>query len=162
MTVESSTTPETKELIVDFMKTHHSGTLATSDIAGNPYASVVYYGFNDDLTVCFATKSETQKYKNIEENKNVAFVIYDEVAQLSMQISGTVKIVQDEDTRRDIIRTMFQKSAQISKRELPPAEKLYAGEYVALKLTPTVMRMAVYARPDSQGDDLYETLLFSK
>lgn len=161
MNIESATSPETRTLVVEFMKTHHSGMLATADTAGNPHASVVYYNFNDDYSLYFATKTETQKYKNIEENKQVAFVTYDEESQSSMQISGHIDIVDDEDLRRDIINNMFRLSAEISKRELPPAEKLYAGDYVALKLSPLVMRMAIYARPDSEGDDLYETLLFS-
>lgn len=161
MSIESQTSPETEALVSDFMKTHFSGVLATADLMGAPQASVVYYNFNDDYSLYIATKRETQKYKNIAENNQVAFVIYDEEAQSSMQVSGHVSEVEDEDIKQDIINNMFSLSSQLSKREFPPVEKLYAGEYVALKLSPQVMRMTVYARPDSEGDDLYETLLFS-
>lgn len=161
MKIESCTSPESEYLISDFMKTHYSGVLATADSASMPHAAATYYQFNDTFSLYFATKTETQKYKNIIDNDNVAFVIYDEKSQTSVQIFGHAKTVVDEKVHQSIVNNMVHISSEISGREFPPIEKLYAGEYVTLELLPTVIRMAVYARPDSEGDDLYETLLFS-
>lgn len=161
MKIQSATSPETEALIRDFLSTQHSGTLATASRSGDPHAAVVYFSLDDELCLLFATKTETQKYKNIEENKQVAFAVYDEESQTTIQITGSVEIIKDEDQHQKVIANMFTYSSALSRREFPPAEKLLAGDYVALRLVPQVIKMAVYARPDSEGDDLYETLLLS-
>jgi len=160
ITIESETSSEGREHIRNFLKSHHSGVLATADKAANPHAAVVYYRVEDDFGLLFATKSETQKYKNMIENKQVSFVVYDEKEQTTLQVFGTVEKVEDEEKTKLVIGNMYRSSAEVSQRELPPAEKLIAGEFVALRLVPQVIKMAVYARPDSEGDDLFETLLF--
>ena len=160
--IESSTSPESTELIQKFLSQHRSGVLATADKAANPHAAVVYYVMNDDFTLLFSTKTETQKLKNIEENNQVAFVVYDEAEQTVIQITGEAEIVENEDERQRALNNMFTSSTELSLNVTPPAEKLYAGSYIAVRVSPQVIKMAVYARPDSEGDDLFETLLFSK
>jgi general stress protein 26 len=160
--IESATSPESAEYIHAFLAQKYSGVLATADGAGTPHAAAIYYMLNDDFSLMFATKHETQKFKNMEENKQVAFVVYDEQEQTTVQITGRVEVMDDEEKLQLILNNMFQSSAERSKAELPPAEKIWAGNYVALKLVPLVVKMAVYARPDSEGDDIFETLLFSE
>ena len=162
MKIQSASSPESTDLIKEFLQAHRSGTLATADSAANPHAAIVYFSLDDDFTLTFSTKTETQKYKNIEQNKQVAFAVYDEKAQTTVQITGHVEVIDNDEKKKDVVRNMFTSSADISQRELPPAEKLFAGDYVSLRLIPQVIKMAVFARPDSEGDDLYETLLFSE
>lgn len=162
ITIESTSSSNSEYAIRDYLSSHHSGVLVTSDNSGNPHGAVVYYALSDDLCMLFATKSETQKNKNIEENNRVNFVIYSENEQSQLQVSGHAVKVDDESDKQKIHDTMYRNSAELSHEELPPAEKLFAGEFVAYKLIPSVMKMAVYARPDSEdADDLFETLLFS-
>lgn len=160
--IESITSPESADVVRKFLNSRYSGVLATADQAGNPYAAAVYYVLQDDFSLLFGTKSETQKYKNIEENKQVAFVVYDEKDEATVQITGRVEVIDDHSARQKIVNNMYSVSSKQSKIKLPPAEKLWAGDYVALRLVPIVIKMAVYARPDSEGDDLYETLLFNE
>lgn len=162
MKIQSTSSPETIDIVNNFLQTHHSGTLATADGAANPHAAVIYLTFNEDYTFSFITKTETQKYKNIEENKNVALVIYDEKEQASVQIVGHVEVIDDKDEMQKTLNKSFRYSAEISRRELPPLEKLFAGEYTALRLIPQAIKMAVFARPESGDDELYETILLSK
>lgn len=160
MKIQSTTSPETLSIVNNFLQTHHSGVLATSDSAANPHAAVIYVTFNDDYTFTFVTKTETQKYKNIEENKSVALAIYDEKEQTSVQVTGRMEVVEDKDESYKILNKSFTYSAELSHREFPPPEKLFAGDYVALCLKPQVVKMAVFARPDSGADEIYETLIF--
>lgn len=160
--IESSTTPQSAQLIRDFLVTKHSGVLATADKAATPHAAAVYFSVDEELCLVFATKIETQKYKNIEQNDQVAVVSYDEVSQTSLQLMGRAVIFDDPSMRDEAVNKMHQFSASISKTELPPAEKIYGGEYAVVKIIPAVIKMAIYARPDSQGDDIYETLIFSE
>lgn len=160
--VQSTSSPETIDIVNNFLQTHHSGTLATADGAANPHAAVIYLTFNEDYTFSFITKTETQKYKNIEENKNVALAIYDEQEQASVQVVGYVEVIDNKDEMQKVLNGSFNYSAEVSHRELPPLEKLFAGEYVALRVNPQVIKMAVFARPESGDDALFETILLSK
>lgn len=163
MTIQSSSSSQAESLIYDFLATHHSGTLATADGAGNPHAAVVYYAVERDFGLTFATKTETQKYKNIEENKQVAFAVYDEEAQTVVQIMGHAELITEEHKRQKVLDNMIHQSLELSHKVLPPAEKLVAGGYVALRVVPQVIKMAVYVRTESEGDDdIYERLLFSE
>lgn len=160
ITVQSTSSSETERLMSAFLAEHYSGTVATADSAANPHAAVVYYLPDSDYTLSFVTKEETQKYKNMQENKQVAFVIYDEKAQTTLQITGHVRIVEDSEQKRDTIRNMTNSSLTLSEKLLPPAYKLDAGEYVVLQLIPQVMKLAIYARTDDE-EDLYEELILS-
>jgi len=160
--IQSTTSSETVTIVNDFFQRHHSGVLATSDSAANPHAAVIYFTLNDDLSFSFVTKTETQKYKNIEENKSVSLVAYDEKGQASVQVMGHVEKVADQDEAYKILNKTFKYSAEVSHRELPPLEKLIAGEYVALRLIPQVIKMAVFARPETGDEELFETILLSE
>jgi general stress protein 26 len=160
ITIESETTSESKDYIKNFLNDHYSGVLATSDAAANPHVAVVYHELEDDFGLLFATKKETQKYKNIAENKQVAYLVYDEQEQTTLQVFGFVEEIDNKDKADHVIKNMYRASAELSQTEIPPADKLIAGDFVALRLIPQTIKMAVYARPTSEGDDLYEQLNF--
>lgn len=141
---------------------HASGVLSTSDLAGNPHGAVVYFALHDDFTLTFATKTETQKYKNIEENSSVAFVVYHEKEQTSVQIFGQAKLITDPEERHEVLAYMYNTSPKLSLAMLPPAEKLDAGDYVAIRLKPQVIKMAIYSRYDEDRDDLFEIITLSE
>ena len=159
--IQNVSSTESKRLIREFLRERSSGVLASADAAGNPHAAVVYFVPEDGYTILFATKRETQKYKNIEANNNVAFAIYDEVLQIAIQIMGHVEVVQEESLRESVLSSMVEKSASISGRETPPPDKLSSGDYAILRLFPLVIKMSIFARSDYDGDDIYETILFN-
>lgn len=161
LVLQSASSSEAEKLISEFLADNYSGVLATADSAAIPHAAVVYYLPEPDYTLFFVTKEETQKYKNIEQNKQVAFVIYDEKSQTALQIQGHVRVVNGLEEKREAIRNMLNSSLTLSDEKLPPAYKLDAGEYVVLQLVPQVMKLAIYARTD-EDEDLYEELLFSE
>ena len=159
---QSSSSPESASLIHDFLQSHHSGVLATADTAGIPHAATVYFTADDDFRLLFATKTETQKYKNIEQNNQVAFVCYDETTQTTVQISGQAEPVENDSSAYwKALNATYEYTATLSKTALPPIEKLFAGEYKVFYITPLVIKMAIFLRPDSEGADMYETLTFS-
>ena len=161
LTIVSTTSPESENLIREYLGSHSSGVLGTSDTANNPHVAAIYYSLEDDLCLTFATKTETQKAKNMLENQQVAFAVYDEVEQTTIQITGKVELIEDEQTKRKAINAMFESSSSISKREFAPADKLMAGEPIAFRIVPLVIRMGVFARPVSSEEEYYETLIFS-
>lgn len=162
LTVESASSDTTEKRIKSFLDDHFSGVLGTSDMAANPHVAVIYYYSDQDFIVHFVTKRETQKYKNIEENRQVAFVIYDEKTQKSLQLFGYVKKDDSDLQRMQAVTNMANASLKLSGRLFPPAEKLMAGEYVAFRLVPQVLKLASYDRSESETNGMYETLLLSE
>lgn len=162
-TIQSTSSPESADLILDFLKNHHSGVLATADTASNPHAATVYFSVDNNFCLTFATKTETQKYKDMEENKQVAFACTDEAEQTTVQIDGQVEKVTDPEQHQAAINRMYRFSETLSETELPPIEKLFIGDYVTLKIVPQVIKMGIFKRPDSESnEDMYETVLFDQ
>lgn len=160
--IESTSSPSSKDLISIFLKHQTSGVLATADSAANPYAAVVYYLFEDDFTLLFGTKRETQKYKNMEENPRVSVVVYDEPTQTTVQITGRIEFIEDEDTVEKVVDNMESISARRSIENVPPAAKLTAGDFVAVRMYPQVIKLAEYGFAKQDSADIFETILFSE
>jgi nitroimidazol reductase NimA-like FMN-containing flavoprotein (pyridoxamine 5'-phosphate oxidase superfamily) len=159
--IQSASSSDSVMLIRDFLQNHHSGVLATADVAGNPHAAIIYFSADDNFYLTFATKTETQKYKNMAENNQVAFVCSDESTQTTVQITGKVEEVTDPEEHQAALNRMYRFSETISKTELPPVEKLYAGDYITLRIVPQIIKMGVFRRPDAESnEELYETLMF--
>lgn len=159
--IQSTSSPESVDLVRDFLQNHHSGVLATADAAANPHAATVYFSVDDNFCLIFATKTETKKYKNMKENKKVAFVCSDEAMQTTIQVDGHIESVTDPDQHQAALNAMYRLSGEISKVELPPIEKLFAGDYVTLRIIPQVIKMGIFMRPDSESnEEVYETLTF--
>lgn len=157
-----STSPESEDIIRDFLHAHYSGVLATVDTEGNPHAATVYFTVDDDFFITFATKTETQKYKNMENNNHVAFVCSNEEVQTAVQITGQVEKVTDPKEHQAMLNSMYRFSEMMSKVELPPIEKLFAGDYVTMKITPQFIKMGIFMRPDAESnEELYETITFA-
>lgn len=160
--IESMSSDESRDFIASFLNTHPSGVLATSDREALPHAAVVYFELHQDFTLTFATKTETQKYRNIEQNKQVAFAVYDEKDQTAVQIIGRVEAIDDNDEHLEVLDYMYNLSPKLSMPMVPPVARLNAGEYVAFRLLPSEIKMAIYSRPDEERDDIYETMTFSE
>lgn len=158
----SPSSPQSEEVIRDFLQKHHCGVLATADMASNPHAAVMYYTIDSDLRLTFTTKVETQKYKNMEQNEQVNFVCYDESTETTVQISGRVEKITDRQESQSALNNLYHTSETYSGTELPPIEKLFAGDYVSLKLIPQVIKMGIFLRPDAESnEELYEILTFN-
>lgn len=158
--IESTSSPRSEELVRIFLRHHHSGVLATSSSAGNPHAAVIYYVLDDDLSILFGTKSETQKYKNMEENKRVALAVYDESMQSIIQVMGGVEFVDDKRLREKVLSHMGKVSMEVSAENIPPAAKLEAGDYMIVRIIPNVIKLAEYGFAKPGSDDLFETVVF--
>lgn len=157
--IQSASSQQAERLISLFIADHYSGVLGTSSVHNQPHGTVVYYLPETDLSLYFVTKEHTQKYKNIQENNQVSFVIYDEASQTTLQIHGEVHIVDELEKKRETLHNMTNSSIALSGTLLPPAYKLDAGDYVVLQLIPRSIDLAIYSRSDS-GDDIYESLVF--
>jgi general stress protein 26 len=77
---------EIKEQIVNYISKRKFLTLATSSKEGEPLTHAIAY-VNKGDTVFFTTGKQTRKFKNIKNNPNVAYSVYDQTEHLDEVIS---------------------------------------------------------------------------
>lgn len=160
---------ETKQLAISsesharifaFLQGQQSGVLATVDPNQNPHAVVIYYSIDEDFTVYFATKRETKKSDNLSHNNHAMLLVYEEQEQITVQVTGECQDISDTPASREVYKQMVEASMKTSESGIPPISKLSAGDYIAYRLDPVRIRMAVFNRPDSGGYEMYETINF--
>lgn len=152
---------ESADRIYNFLKQQPIGTLATVDPNGDPHAAVIYYFIDQAFNITFATKSKTKKFDNLQHNNRAMLTVYESLSQTTVQITGTTSQIDDINESETVFRKMLEVSMQTSVSGMPPISKLYAGKYVALRLKPVQIRMAIFARPDPGGYDMYESVEFN-
>lgn len=152
---------EKNRRIFDFLSKHGVGVLTSVDPNNNPHATTVYFSTDKHFGIFFITKKGTKKYDNLTRNGHAMLVCYDQASQTTAQISGSVAEINDEEMFNNVYGRMVKISEATSEAGLPPISKLSLGEYVLMGITPSQIRMAVFARPDPGGYDMYETIDFS-
>lgn len=160
-TIKLMTSPDSPKVILNFLQAQRTGVLATTDPVNKPHAAVVYYYVNSNFEITFVTKSHTKKYENIQRNNRVMLVAYDEFTQTTVQVSGSSEEIKNIEETQDAIAKMLTSAALTSDAGDPPISKLYAGDYVAFRIIPELIHMAIFLRPDPGGYDIFETLQFA-
>ncbi len=96
----------------EYISSHNIATLATC-AKGLPHSSTVEYA-NDGFVLFFSTNPESQKAKNIKENRNVSLTIDEDYKDWTkikgIQIDGIAEEITDEEEIKkamDIYVTKF-------------------------------------------------------
>ena len=131
-----------KEQIVNYLSKRKFLTLATSSKNGEPLTHAIAY-VNKDDTIYFSTGSETRKYKNIIDNPNVAYSIYDPTEHLdevkSIQMEGKASEITDEKEISEI--------HEMLKIKFPTMAVLIANEdNVIIKISPKLCYFMDYSK----------------
>jgi general stress protein 26 len=67
---------EIKNKIREFVKSHQLTVISTVDVDNNkPESAVIGFAEKENLDLVFGTSNKSRKYKNLQKNKNVSFVI---------------------------------------------------------------------------------------
>jgi nitroimidazol reductase NimA-like FMN-containing flavoprotein (pyridoxamine 5'-phosphate oxidase superfamily) len=157
---QTAQSSEQNTRIYEFLAHHPTGVLATVDEHNNPQATVIYYSVDTDFVVSFTTKAETRKHDTLSKNSRVQMVVYEPSLQVTVQITGRAERVENQGKAIEILRATHQAADDLSQSGIAPIDKLFAGEYVMYHIIPKTIRMAVFARPDPGGYDIYETIEF--
>ncbi len=64
-----------KQLILEFLKKHTLGVIATVYSDGTPEAAAIDFSVRDNLEIVFDTFKETRKYPNLLQKNDVAIVV---------------------------------------------------------------------------------------
>lgn len=148
-----------KQRIHDFLFATSVGVLSSVNPEGDPHGAVIYFSINEQSVITFLTKSGTRKYDNLKHHDHAMLTVFDAKSQTTVQITGRATEITDNYDINEIAEKTLTASIKTSDGGMPPIMKLKAGEYVAFKIEPVQIRMAVYARSDP-GDyaELFETV----
>ena len=131
------------------------GVISTS-FGDKPESAVVYFSYDENLTIYFATRKESRKYKNIEKNPHASFVIYNAGLLKTVQIEGVVSAVEDPYEQGVHYAQLVELATKNS--PLPPIDQLGESEIMFLKLTPAWARVGTFEAAE-EGDIFAEVTL---
>ena len=85
---------ELREKIIAFLGIQKDkiGVISTVSPENKPESAFVYYTFDLELNIYFACKDSSRKYKNILENKDVAFTIAAGDPPQTLQLEGRASV----------------------------------------------------------------------
>lgn len=150
---------ESREHVSDFLTKNQVGVLATADSAGKPHAAAIYFTFDRQLDIYFITKKDTQKSRNLQDNKQAAIAVYDADSQTTVQAEGMVAEVTDAKQIEWIFNDIWHIASRTSPNSPPPLTQLSAGSYVVYRLVTPSLRMAMFTHQDSPGyDKIFEVI----
>ena len=157
----TSTSSERNANVYSFMSHHPICVLCMVGEDNMPHSVVVYYSVDQEFNITFTTKSETKKVKSLDNNQNVQIVVYEPSLQTLVQVTGVATKITDKEKMGGVLRRTKNSAEHLSISGVAPIEKLLAGEHVMYLVRPSLISMAVFARPDSGGyDDIYEKINF--
>jgi PPOX class probable F420-dependent enzyme len=119
--------------IVEYLRGHRTGVLATSKKSGAPQLTLIAYHF-DGSTLAISTRAPTQKAKNISVRPEVSLAVIDGSKQLI--VYGGARVVRQE---AEVLRLHRDRIRQIALRKETDAEleeRLKREERVVILLTP--------------------------
>ncbi|ABE52587.1 pyridoxamine 5'-phosphate oxidase family protein [Methanococcoides burtonii] len=104
--------PEIKERISEYLKKHPFLNLATISPEGNPMVHSMGFASSGPI-VYFGTGNTTRKFRNIEQNPNVAFTVDEDGPDVmnitGIQMEGKASFVTDEAELGQIFQLMVEK-----------------------------------------------------
>lgn len=139
---------DNKKTLYEFLKMHPVAHLATVTPDAKPLVSTVYFYANSMTELFIATLSNTEKFKNIELNPDVALVVTDEDAQKTVQITGTASEEQNVAVRMAMLEQLATLQARNKSGWPPPIVKLDKGQLRLVKVKPLWIRFSDFQNPE--------------
>ncbi len=124
-----------------FLSKQNTAVIATVNVEGRPNTSVIYYYIQRDSKMYFITKSNTVKYLNILTNPHVSLCVYDEDARLTVQASGRVHEVKEEEEQVEVMNKLAKVRDGHGDAWMPPVSQIKAGKLVVMRVEISELRM---------------------
>lgn len=114
------------------------GVISTTN-GTSPEAAVIYFVYDKDLNIYFATRKDSRKFQNLAEHPQAAFVIFNEAMLQTVQLEGTVCVVEDTHEQGQHFPQLVELATK--NKTLPPIDQLGESEIMFMKFETTWARM---------------------
>lgn len=129
----------TKQNVLDFIKTKKHAVISTCGVNQSPEAALIGFGETDAFELFFGTSTLSRKYKNLQENNKVAFVIGWDKDSVTVQYEGIAT---------EVLGAELDNYIELFHKKVPGAVKFRDNpEQTYFKVTPTWIRYS-----DLSGD----------
>ena len=89
------------------MQKSRLGVVSTVNQENKPESAFVYYTFDENLNIYFVTRDASRKYKNIFDNKNVAFITATENPPQTLQLEGLASVESSTDEQKHLFQELI-------------------------------------------------------
>ena len=139
-----------EDQVITYLSKRKFLTLATSSSNGKPFTHPLAY-VNIGATTYFSTSDVSRKIKNIQENPNVAYSIYDNTEHLdevrSVQMEGEANILTDKKESEEILELLHNKFPFMKEMQLD-------SDTVIVKITPKTCFFIDYTKGFGNRDKI--------
>lgn len=122
-----------KNAVEEFTHKDPTLTLSTCGPDGQPHSAILYFALDEELNICFFTKEETQKSKDMQQNPKVALLLQNVAEQQALQMEGVARQLT-ETAEAHAAFDLLMKALSDSIDWPPPAGKIDAGDVVLYKV----------------------------
>lgn len=130
-----------KQVIYDFLNRNEHAVIATANPQTHqPESALIGFGQTQELEIIFGTFNTSKKYKNLQENNKVSFVIGWENDFITVQYEGIAHEIFGEEVN-DLVEMYHQKVPSAAHYHEYPQQRYF-------KVTPTWIRYS-----DLSGDE---------
>lgn len=150
---------DSKLAALAFLQQHPMAILSTISEDNRPWGAAIYYFADIDFNFYFLTKSETSKFKNLENTLYAALTVADPETQTTVQTVGQVSHVSVKQTIDHVFKNMAAQRPKGDYSWLPPIIKLHKGDWKVLRLTPSFLQFADYSAKKSDDGNLIKVLI---
>jgi general stress protein 26 len=131
---------EIRDKIIGFLGLQKSrlGVVSTVSKEGKPESAFVYFAFDENLNIYFATRDNSRKYKNILENKDVAFAIATENPPQTLQLEGLASVHSETGDQKELFQELVGLAS--AKHFSAPIAQQSTGGLQFIMISPTWAR----------------------
>lgn len=136
--------------VLSFLTSNVIATIATLSKNGYPYTFPVFYIFDSDSHLYFASHKESQKIDNMILYPQVGISITDAEQLLTLQLQGTAKVMgpKMKNLSKTILR-IFEVANANSNNVLPPIMKIGTGMMELVNFSIEHFRFSRYSEQDA-------------
>lgn len=149
---------EIRDKVIAFLGLEKSrlGVVSTVSKENKPESALVYFAFDENLNIYFATKDNSRKYKNILQNKNVSFVMATVNPPQTLQLEGTASVHNDTGDQKHLFQELVGLASV--KHFSAPITQQSTGGLQFIKISPTWVRFGNF-EARKHGDTFQEVKL---
>lgn len=130
-----------------FIRKNRAAALGTSDQDGIPHVAIVYCLVEADLSLYFATRVESRKFKNIAKKPIVSMAFYNEPSLDTVQLMGEAERVDDLDKEQAVLFELIKLRHKEPRWTVPPIKMFERGatnELAIMRVQPNEMTYATF------------------